>query len=136
MIDNVSTFAAPTRTAILVAAFDSQLKWAAAIRRGLESKGFACQIIVPSESRHAISASQLADFCGGIVTHLPWTELITASLQVDVVVLAARRKAERVPAATQPPQVSAEPTPGATTSSVTDEWPPRDAARRPSRSRK
>ena len=58
MIDNVSTSAAPTRTAILVAAFDSQLKWAAAIRRGLESKGFACQIIVPSDIRHAISASQ------------------------------------------------------------------------------
>jgi hypothetical protein len=88
VIDNVSTSAAPTRTAILVAAFDSQLKWAAAIRRGLESKGFACQIIVPSDIRHAISASQLADFCGGMVTHLPWTELITASLQVDVVVLA------------------------------------------------
>jgi hypothetical protein len=47
----------------------------------------------------------------------------------------ARRKAERVPAATQPPQVSADPPPGATTTSVTDEWPPRDAARRPSRSR-
>jgi hypothetical protein len=78
----------PRRTAILVAAFDSQLKWAETIRHGLESKGFACQMIVPSDIRHAISDSQLADFCGGVVKHWTWAELVTASLDVDVVVLA------------------------------------------------
>jgi hypothetical protein len=86
MTDNKPTSAVPT--AILVAAFDSQLKWAATIERALESRGFACQLIVPSDIRHAISDSQLADYNGGAATYLPWTELVRASLKVDAVVLA------------------------------------------------
>ena len=78
------------RTAILVAAFDSQLKWAGTIQRELESRGFACQVIVPSDIRHAISDGQLADYSGSAVAYLPWTELVTASLNVDVVVLAVQ----------------------------------------------
>ena len=50
-----------TRTAILVAAFDSQLKWAETIRRAMESRGFACQLIVPSDIRHAVSDRQMED---------------------------------------------------------------------------
>jgi len=76
-----------TRTAILVAAFDSQLKWAGTLRRSLESRGFSCRVIVPSDIRHAISDSQLADSGGGGVTYLPWSQLMTASV-ADVVVLA------------------------------------------------
>jgi hypothetical protein len=88
MTDNMPTSAEPTRTAILVAAFDSQLKWAGTIRRALESRGFACRVIVPSDIRHAISDSQLADYSGHGVAYMPWTELMIASLHVDVVVLA------------------------------------------------
>jgi hypothetical protein len=88
MIGDTFTSPLPNRTAMLVAAFDSQLKWAGAIRRELESKGFACRVIVPSDIRHSISPGQLADSGGGAVTYLPWTELVAASLQVDVVVLA------------------------------------------------
>ena len=88
MTDNTPTSAVPTRIAILVAAFDSQLKWAGTIRRALEARGFACRMIVPSDIRHAISDGQLADYSGGAVAYLPWTELVTASLHVDVVVLA------------------------------------------------
>jgi hypothetical protein len=88
MTDNTPTSAPPTRTAILVAAFDSQLKWAGTIRRALESRGFACRVIVPSDIRHAISDGQRADYSGQAVAYMPWTELVTASLQVDVVVLA------------------------------------------------
>jgi hypothetical protein len=88
MTDNVPTSAEPTRTAILVAAFDSQLKWAGTIRRALESRGFACRVVVPSDIRHAISDSQLADYSGDGVAYMPWTELMIASLHVDVVVLA------------------------------------------------
>jgi hypothetical protein len=88
MTDNVPTSAEPTRTAIFVAAFDSQLKWAGTIRRALESRGFACWVIVPSDVRHAISDSQLADYSGHGVAYMPWTELMIASLHVDVVVLA------------------------------------------------
>jgi hypothetical protein len=61
---------------------------AGTIRRALESRGFACRVIVPSDIRHAISDGQLADYSGGAVAYLPWTELVTASLHVDVVVLA------------------------------------------------
>jgi hypothetical protein len=75
-------------TAILVAAFDSQLKWAETLRRGLESRGFTCRLIVPSDIRHAISDRQIADYSGSAVAYMPWTELMTASLNVDVVVLA------------------------------------------------
>ena len=88
MTDNTPISAVTTRTAILVAAFDSQLKWAETIRRALEARGFACRMIVPSDIRHAISDGQLADYSGGAVAYLPWTELVTASLHVDVVVLA------------------------------------------------
>jgi hypothetical protein len=88
MTDNMPTSAEPTRTAILVAAFDSQLKWAGTIRRALESRGFACRVVVPSDIRHAISDSQLADYSGDGVAYMPWTELMIASLHVDVVVLA------------------------------------------------
>jgi hypothetical protein len=88
MTDNTPISAVPTRTAILVAAFDSQLKWAETIRRALEARGFACRMIVPSDIRHAISDGQLADYSGSAVAYLPWTELVTASLHVDVVVLA------------------------------------------------
>ncbi|HJQ88427.1 MAG TPA: DUF6716 putative glycosyltransferase [Propionibacteriaceae bacterium] len=75
-------------TVLLVAAFDSQLKWAGTIRRALESRGFACQLIVPSDIRHAISDGQLAAYNGGAVAYMPWTDLVSASLKVDAVVLA------------------------------------------------
>jgi hypothetical protein len=82
------TSTAPTRTAMLVAAFDSQLKWAGTIRRSLESRGFSCRTIVPTDIRHAISDGQLADSGGGAVTYLSWSHLMTASVNADVVVLA------------------------------------------------
>jgi hypothetical protein len=80
--------AAPTRTAILVAAFDSQLKWAGTIRKALESRGFAAKVIVPSDIRYAVSDAQMAEYAGSAVAYLPWADLVTASLNVDVVVLA------------------------------------------------
>src|SRR4029450_8556224 len=88
MTHTTPPFTWPPRTAILVAAFDSQLKWAGTIRSALESKGFACRTIIPSDIRHAISDSQLADNGGGAVAYMRWTELLTASLNADVVVLA------------------------------------------------
>ena len=41
MTDNAPTSAVPTKTAILVAAFDSQLKWAATIQEVLSREGLA-----------------------------------------------------------------------------------------------
>src|SRR4051812_29962068 len=79
---------APRRTAILVAAFDSQLKWAGTIRRALEARGFHCELMVPNDIRHAISDAQLAEYGSPSVRYLPWTQLITRSFEVDAVVLA------------------------------------------------
>jgi Putative glycosyltransferase (DUF6716) len=90
MTDNMPRSTVATRTAILVAAFDSQLKWAGTIRPALESRGFACRMIVPTDIRHAISDSQLADYSDGTVAYMPWTDLMTASLNVDLIVLALR----------------------------------------------
>jgi hypothetical protein len=70
MTDNLR-LPAPAKTAILVAAFDSQLKWADTIRQGLESRGFSCQLIIPNDIRHAISDRQLADYCGSAATEMP-----------------------------------------------------------------
>ena len=78
----------PARTAILVAAFDSQLKWAGAIRRSLESRGFSCLTIIPSDIRNSISDSQLADCGASAVSYMPWAQLMNESVSVDVVVLA------------------------------------------------
>ena len=44
-------------------------------------------MIVPSDIRHAISDGQLADYGGGAVA-MPWTQLLTAALEADVIVLA------------------------------------------------
>ena len=45
-------------------------------------------MIVPSDIRHAISDGQLADYGGGAVAYMPWTQLLTAALEADVIVLA------------------------------------------------
>jgi hypothetical protein len=87
-VPTAAAVAAPTRTAILVAAFDSQLKWAGTIRRALLQQGFSCQVIIPSDIRHAVSDGQLADYGGSSVTYLPWAELVQRSFEVDAVVLA------------------------------------------------
>lgn len=79
---------APSRTAILIAAFDSQLKWAGTIRRALQAQGFRCQVIVPSDIRHAVSDTQLADYGGSSVQYRPWAEVVQHSFEVDAVVLA------------------------------------------------
>jgi hypothetical protein len=81
------------RTALLVAAFDSQLKWCAGIRDELEARGFATRVVVP-DTRSALSDQQVRD--AGFdrpgrsdrVDRLPWDDLVAACLTSDVVVSA------------------------------------------------
>ncbi|WP_239106110.1 DUF6716 putative glycosyltransferase [Streptomyces sp. SID8014] len=73
------------RTALLVAAFDSQLKWCARIQRELESRGFACRVVVP-DLRAALSAQQIADAGVSSVETMAWDDVIVRSLEADVVV--------------------------------------------------
>jgi hypothetical protein len=73
------------RTALLIAAFDSQLKWCAGIRDELEKRGTVCRVIVP-DSRSALSAQQITDAGFDHVDHLPWSELVAQALLSDIVV--------------------------------------------------
>ncbi|MEO6471578.1 MAG: DUF6716 putative glycosyltransferase, partial [Aeromicrobium sp.] len=73
------------RSVLLIAAFDSQLKWCAGIRDELEARGFACRAVVP-DLRSALSDRQIRDAGFESVTHLPWDELLTEALASDVVV--------------------------------------------------
>ncbi|MGA5298170.1 DUF6716 putative glycosyltransferase [Streptomyces koyangensis] len=68
-----------------MAAFDSQLKWCARIHRELESRGFACRVVVPG-IRAALSAQQIADAGVASVETMGWEEMIAESLEADVVV--------------------------------------------------
>ena len=79
---------APTpRTALLVAAFDSQLKWCAGIRDELGARGFATRVVVP-DTRSALSAQQVRDAGFERVDRVPWDDLVAACLGSDVVVSA------------------------------------------------
>jgi hypothetical protein len=75
------------RSALLIAAFDSQLKWCAGIRNELKARGFTCQVAVP-RTRSALSVRQISD-AGFEDVHLrSWSELVEDSLRSDVVVCA------------------------------------------------
>ncbi|HVK36037.1 MAG TPA: DUF6716 putative glycosyltransferase, partial [Microlunatus sp.] len=71
--------------ALLIAAFDSQLKWVAGIRDELVTRGFACRVVVP-EVRAALSAGQIA--AAGIeqVESVGWAELLERAVLSDVVI--------------------------------------------------
>ena len=74
------------RTALLVAAFDSQLKWCARIRDELVARGFSCEAVVP-DARSALSPQQVLDAGFEDVRHLPWATLVDDALSHDVVVI-------------------------------------------------
>ena len=71
--------------ALLVAAFDSQLKWVAGIRDELTARGFDCAVVVP-HVRSALSAGQIAAAGFAGVTAVGWGELIDRAMISDVVV--------------------------------------------------
>lgn len=73
------------RTALLIAAFDSQLKWCAGIRDELDARGFVSRVIVP-DTRSALSPRQIRDAGFEHVDRASWPDLVAASLASDVVV--------------------------------------------------
>ena len=77
----------PAPTALLVAAFDSQLKWCARIRDELVARGFRCRAVVPDQ-RSALSETQIADAGFVEVAPLSWADLMDAVVEADVVVCA------------------------------------------------
>ncbi len=77
--------AAPRPQALLIAAFDSQLKWVAGIRDELVARGFDCPVVVPAV-RSALSPGQIAaaGFVG--VESVGWAELLERAARSQVVV--------------------------------------------------
>jgi hypothetical protein len=75
------------RSALLVAAFDSQLKWALRVGSALADHGIACRFVKPIDIRNSISDLQLADHGSGSLDELTWLELLDSAMAADVVVL-------------------------------------------------
>ena len=75
----------PRPQALLVAAFDSQLKWVSGIRDELVARGFDCPVVVP-DVRSALSPAQIAaaGFTG--VESVGWPELLDRAALSSVVV--------------------------------------------------
>lgn len=75
----------PRPQALLIAAFDSQLKWVGGIRDELVARGFDCPVVVP-DVRSALSPGQIsaAGFVG--VESVGWTELLDRAETSQVVV--------------------------------------------------
>ncbi|GAA3510999.1 hypothetical protein GCM10022234_01870 [Aeromicrobium panaciterrae] len=74
-----------TRSALLIAAFDSQLKWCAGIRDELVQRGTECRVVVP-DTRSALSVQQIKDAGFEHVDHLAWDDLVAEALRSDIVV--------------------------------------------------
>lgn len=73
------------RTALFLAAFDSQLKWCGLVRDELARRGFSWQVVVP-DVRSALSADQIAAAGFDRVSALSWSATLDAALAADVVV--------------------------------------------------
>ncbi|MGJ9411326.1 DUF6716 putative glycosyltransferase [Aeromicrobium sp. CF4.19] len=74
-----------TSTALIVAAFDSQLKWASALWEELRSRGYACRVVAPREMA-TLSAGQVAATGIDLVDLVPADDLVGLALEHDVVV--------------------------------------------------
>jgi len=73
------------RQALLLAAFDSQLKWCGRLRDELAQRGFATSVVVP-DMRSALSAAQIRAAGFDEVHSAPWGEVMELALRSDVVV--------------------------------------------------
>jgi hypothetical protein len=75
---------------VLVAAYDSQLKWAMNLARAFGSVGWRHTVLVASDVRHSLSHDQRATADGTPVVLLPWDDLVVRARSADCVVLAVQ----------------------------------------------
>lgn len=78
---------APNRTALFIAAFDSQLKWCASLIPDFQRAGFSCSILVP-DVRNALSREQIAAVGVDTVEYTAWERMIERCRECDVLVIA------------------------------------------------
>jgi hypothetical protein len=76
------------RHALMVVAFDSQLKWAMSLAGEFEARGWRYSVVVPAETRSALSTDQLAAAGLDDVQRVPWRALLARARLADCVVLA------------------------------------------------
>jgi len=74
--------------ALLIAAYDSQLKWCAPLRTELVGRGFVCEAVAPSDLKSALSTGQIADAGFDRVDLRPWDQIVSDAAAADVVVIA------------------------------------------------
>ena len=75
---------------LLVAAYDSQLKWATSIGAEFGAQGWEYAVLVPADVRHSLSATQVAAVGDVPLLRLPWAELLQRARLADCVVLAVQ----------------------------------------------
>lgn len=73
---------------LVVAAYDSQLKWAVGIAKEFAAHGWTWAAAVPADVRHALSPDQIAAAGVSGLEALPWKELLAEARKADCVVLA------------------------------------------------
>jgi hypothetical protein len=76
-----------TRRLLVIAAFDSQLKWGAGVAREFAKAGWTWTAAAPANVRHALSPDQLAAAKVTEFHKLMWRELLEAAIGSDCVVL-------------------------------------------------
>lgn len=76
------------RHLLVVAAYDSQLKWAVGLAREFPSDDWSWSLAAPADYRTALSADQIQAIGCPEPTSLPWAELLAAARSADCVVLA------------------------------------------------
>lgn len=84
---DVDRGAASAPRVLLVAAFDSQLKWCSPMREEFEQRGWACGAVAPSDVSSALSPQQILDAGFTTVERLPWDQIVERAAHSDVVVL-------------------------------------------------
>lgn len=77
-------------SAVLVAAFDSQVKWAGRIGTALAARGAVCRTLVPTDVRSAVSPAQAREYAAAdtALERTTWAAAVEAAAAADVVVVA------------------------------------------------
>ncbi len=75
---------------MLIAAYDSQLKWVLSIAAEFRAQGWQYTLVVPSDIRSALSPAQLAAAGDVAILRVPWHDMLQLARQMDCVVLAVQ----------------------------------------------
>lgn len=73
---------------MVIAAYDSQLKWAMGLAREFATQGWQYSVVVPADIRHALSDEQVAAVGVTDLKSYPWQELLRLARTQDCVILA------------------------------------------------